>query len=149
MSPIQSQFVLLVFDGSLDSIKLIQSGSILRHSYAVLVTLGDEIYDMRCLFVAVGLIPLYNAISLDNMSYAKTAIQMKTGLRGEPTESIDGNYHRNKTIKYWSNGITCLYRKCMVLPLKYHFFIENRLLDFKMRQMVKSSSQYIENKCSH
>ena len=49
-------------------------------------------------------------------------------LRGEPTESIDGNYHRNKTIKFWSNGITCLYRKYMVYPLKDSFTIENGLL---------------------
>ena len=54
MSSIQSQFVLFVFDGTLDSLKLFQSGSILRHSYAVLVTLGDQIYDMRCVFVQWG-----------------------------------------------------------------------------------------------
>ena len=51
-----------------------------------------------------------------------------TPLRGEPTESIDGNYHRNKTIKFWSNGITCLYRKYMVYPLKESFSIENAFL---------------------
>ena len=49
-------------------------------------------------------------------------------LRGEPTESIDGSYHRNKTIKFWSNGITCLYRKYMVYPLEDSFSIENALL---------------------
>ena len=49
-------------------------------------------------------------------------------LRGKPTESIDGYYHRNKTIKFWSNGITCLYRKYMVYPLKDTFTIENGLL---------------------
>ena len=32
-------------------------------------------------------------------------------IRGEPTESIDGNYHRNKTIILWSNGIESLHRK--------------------------------------
>ena len=49
-------------------------------------------------------------------------------LRGEPTESIDGYYHRNKTIKFWSNGITCLFRKYMVYPLKDTFTVENGLL---------------------
>ena len=53
-------------------------------------------------------------------------------LRGEPTESIDGNNHRNKAIKFWSNGITCLYRKCMVFPLKDSFTIENGLLFVKI-----------------
>ena len=48
-------------------------------------------------------------------------------LRGEPTENIDGNYHRNKTIKFWSNGITCLYRKYMVFPLRNTFTIENEV----------------------
>ena len=33
------------------------------------------------------------------------------GLRGEPTESIDGNYHRNKTIIFRSNCIKSLHRK--------------------------------------
>ena len=47
--------------------------------------------------------------------------------KGEPTGSIDGNYHRNKTITFWSNGITCLYRKYMVFPLKDTFTIENGL----------------------
>ena len=55
--------------------------------------------------------------------------QMSCGpLRGEPTESIDGYYHRNKTITFWSNGITCLYRKYMVYPLKDIFTIESGLL---------------------
>ena len=54
-------------------------------------------------------------------------------LRGEPTESIDGYYHRNKTIIFWSNVMTCLYRKYMVFPLKVDFFIENGLLDYKIR----------------
>ena len=48
-------------------------------------------------------------------------------LSSEPTESIDGNNHQNKTIKFWSNGITRLYRKCMVFPLKDSFSIENGL----------------------
>ena len=46
-------------------------------------------------------------------------------LRGEPTESINGNYHRNKTIQFSSNDITCLYQKYMVYPLKDTFTIEN------------------------
>ena len=50
-------------------------------------------------------------------------------LRGEPTESIDGNYHRNITIQSWSNGITCLYQKYIVYPPKDSFSIENGLLD--------------------
>ena len=37
----------------------------------------------------------------------------------------------------------------MVFPLRDHFVVENRLLDLKIRQMVKKSSKYIENKCSH
>ena len=32
-------------------------------------------------------------------------------LRLEPTELCDGNYHRNRTVQFWSNGITSLYRK--------------------------------------
>ena len=32
-------------------------------------------------------------------------------VRDEPTESIDGNYHRNKTIIFWSNCIESLHRK--------------------------------------
>ena len=54
--------------------------------------------------------------------------QASVDLRGEPTESIDGNYHRNKTIKFWSNAITCLYRTYMVYHLKDTFTIVNGLL---------------------
>ena len=39
-------------------------------------------------------------------------------LRGEPTELSDGNYHRNKTIQCWSNGITSLYQRYIVFPLR-------------------------------
>ena len=60
------------------------------------------------------------------------ASQWNIGGRGEPTESINGNNHRKKTIKFWSNGITCLYRKCMVFPLKDGFTIENGLLFVKI-----------------
>ena len=42
--------------------------------------------------------------------------------RGKPTELYDGNYHRNKTIIFWSNGMTSPHRKYMVFPLKDHFF---------------------------
>ena len=49
--------------------------------------------------------------------------------RGEPTELYDGNYHRNKIILSWSNGMTSLNRKHMVFPLKDHLIIENGLLD--------------------
>ena len=37
----------------------------------------------------------------------------------------------------------------MVFPLRDHFFSKNGPLDWKIRQMVKKSSKYIENKCSH
>ena len=55
-------------------------------------------------------------------------------LRGEPTESIDGNYHRNKTIQCWSNGITSLYRRYMVFPLRNTFTIENMVNGKKHHQ---------------
>ena len=42
-------------------------------------------------------------------------------LRGEPTELCDGNYHQNKTILSWSNGMTSLNRKYNGFPLKDHF----------------------------
>ena len=44
---------------------------------------------------------------------------------GADPESIDYDYHRNKTIKFSSNGITCLYQKDRVYPLKDTFIIEN------------------------
>ena len=53
--------------------------------------------------------------------------------RGDPTELCDRNYHRNKTIQFWSNGITSLYRKYMVFPLKYNSSTENVLLDYKIQ----------------
>ena len=37
------------------------------------------------------------------------------------TELCNGNYHRNKTILSWSNGMTSLNRKYMVFPLKDHY----------------------------
>ena len=46
-------------------------------------------------------------------------------------------------------GITCLYRKYIVYPLKDSFSIENGLGDKEIRVMGKKSSKYIENKCSH
>ena len=49
--------------------------------------------------------------------------------RGEPTELCHRNYHRNKTILFWSDGMTSLHRKFMVFPLKDHFSIKNALLD--------------------
>ena len=68
-------------------------------------------------------------------------------LRGEPTESIDGNNHRNKTIKFWSNGITCLYRKCMVFPLKDSFTIENGLLFVKIFLYVDGILPFDKKTC--
>ena len=47
---------------------------------------------------------------------------------GGGTELCDGNYHRNKTILSWSNGMTSLNRKYMVFPLKDQFITENGLL---------------------
>ena len=50
-------------------------------------------------------------------------------LRPKPTELCDGNYHRNKTIQCWSNGITSLYQRYMIFPMRDSFTIENGLLD--------------------
>ena len=48
-----------------------------------------------------------------------------------------------------SNPFIASNRRYMVFPLRDHFIIENGVLDYKIRQMVKTSSKYIENKCSH
>ena len=61
--------------------------------------------------------------------YSLLDLEFLSVYRGEPTESIDGNSHRNKTILFWSNCIKCLHREYMVFPLKDNFFIENGLLD--------------------
>ena len=70
-------------------------------------------------------------------------------IRGEPTESIDGNSHRNKTILFWSNCIESLHRKYMVFPLKDHFFNRKWTFRLKYRQTDRKPLKFIENGCTH
>ena len=70
-------------------------------------------------------------------------------LRGEPTESIDGNSHRNKTILFWSNCIESLHRKYMVFPLKDHFFNRKWTFRLKYSQTDRKPLKFIKNGCTH
>ena len=57
---------------------------------------GDRISEIGVPSVAgIGLFLVCESYIFQTSLYAS---------RGEPTENIDGNYHRNKTIRFWSNG---------------------------------------------
>ena len=51
-----------------------------------------------------------------------TGVEDCISLRGEPTELCNGNCHRNKTILFWSNGMTSLNQKYGV-PIERSFFL--------------------------
>ena len=70
-------------------------------------------------------------------------------VKGEPTELCDGNYHRNKTILFWSNGMTSPHRKYMVFPLKDLFFHRKWTFRLKYSQTDRKPLKFIENGCSH
>ena len=55
-------------------------------------------------------------------------------MKAKTTELCDGNYHQNKTIQFWSSGMTSLLfigssRRYMLFLLRNTFTIENRLKD--------------------
>ena len=70
-------------------------------------------------------------------------------LRGEPTESIDGNYHRNKTGRMASNPFIESHCMCKVFLLGNDFLIKNGHFRLKQKRNRRESSKSIENKCTH
>ena len=76
-------------------------------------------------------------------------ILMYLYLRGEPTELCDGNYHRNKTILFWSNGMTSPHRKYRVFPLKDNCFNRKWTFRLKYSQTDRKPLKFIENACTH
>ena len=105
------------------------------HPYSLLYTDGCDKRSLGLLTLchAVGFrrnkVVTFDAIPYMKTNHGQRCIGLYSNSRGEPTELFDGNFHRNDTIQFWSNGITYLYRKYMVFPLRDHFIIENGLLD--------------------
>ena len=61
-----------------------------------------------------------------------TSIKVPCNYRGEPTELCDRNYHRNKTILSWSNGMTSLNRKYYGVRIERSFY--HRKLTFRLKK---------------
>ena len=72
-------------------------------------------------------------------------------LRLKPTELCNGNYHRNKTIQSWLNGIPSLYRKCwQVYAVSTERCFYHRKCTLRLKNKVNGQEVIeIHRKCSH